>query len=85
MSPQTLLLFLVVTSESEKRAYLNETGGAIVTAAVGSTCAGRRPDGADCVDLVAVPRLGLDAVLVGALVLVPVTVPEGTTPPEFWR
>ena len=30
MSPHTLLLFLVVTSESENSAYLNDTGGAIV-------------------------------------------------------
>ncbi len=31
MSPHTVLLFLVVTSESENSAYLNEIGGAIVT------------------------------------------------------
>jgi hypothetical protein len=31
MSPHTRLLFFVVTSDSEKSAYLNELGGAIMT------------------------------------------------------
>ena len=30
-SPQTLLLFLVVTSDDENSAYLNDSGGAMVT------------------------------------------------------
>src|SRR3954465_9760611 len=86
MSPHTLLLFFVVTSDSENRAYLNERGGAMVTRS-------RRLD----IVLLWVPTVPIASIWYRfrdwatirywyvPSVVVPDCVVDGTTPLEFCR